>query len=688
MKTTYDWLKDFVEIKIPPALLADRLTMAGLEVTSLERRGGDFIFDFEITSNRPDLLSTVGIAQEIAAITSQKLKPLRVKDTKRRTQSAGQISIRIEDKNDCPLYTAKIIKGVKVGPAPAWMRKRLELIGCRSINNVVDITNYILFTWGQPLHAFDLDKVSSHTIVVRRGRSNEAIVTIDGEKRSLGADTLVIADKEQAIAIAGVMGGKDSEVAEGTRNLLLESAVFNPLIIRRARQKLGVQTDSSYRFERSIDFTSVEKASFEAAKLINEIAGGDCVSATSSPAAMARARTKGRTINLNVSKVSGVLGAEIKAQKIKEILGGLRFKVASKSNNNLTVGIPACRRDILLEIDLIEEIARIFGYEHIPVSLPPIKPQQLALASGGQRPLVSLIKNTLIGLGLNEVITYSLIDRDLLDDFNRPDLKFTQILNPLSKEQEILRPTIMPSLVRCVAHNLNQKQNYVAIFEVAKAFPALSPTTPEAKEELVLGIALCGEKSMLYETGRIKEKIGILHLKGVLGALFEKLGIKKYNFNLADNRGGSVHLEETRVGLIANLQKNILNNLGIKNKDVVAAEIFLEKISPFVNLKKHFSGLCPYPGILQDISLVIGENIRIKDILSTIKEKAGDLLRETKIVDYYKGAQIPSGCRGLTISCLYLSNLRTLTDAEIKPLHSSVCQALIDKFSAKIRQGN
>ncbi len=668
-----------MEIKIPPQALADKLTMAGLETTSLEERDGDFIFEFEVTSNRPDLLSVVGIAREVAAITG--INPvIPLSRLNRQTgRQVDKLTIDIEDKKDCPLYTARIIKDVKVAPSPDWLRKRLELIGCRSVNNVVDITNYILFTWGEPLHAFDLDSLDSDTIIVRRAKNNEKIITIDGGERALTPDILVIANKQRPVAIAGIMGGKDSEVTEDTRDILLEAAVFNPIVIRRARQKLGVQTDSAYRFERGVDFLTVDRASFEAAKLIGELAGGACVLTKGS----AKLKLKSRAVNLNLSTACGVLGAKVEAQKIKKILSGLGFKVTAKSRNNLIAGVPGYRQDVRSEIDLIEEIARIFGYEHIPVSMPAIRLQQTAIAPDDKRDIVCLIKNVLIGLGLNEVITHSLVDRDLLSEFNLRGVKPVEILNPLSREQEILRPALMPSLVRCIAHNLNQKQSYVNIFEIAETFADAGDAMP--RQELVLGIALCGEKSMLQETGRIKEKMDILHLKGILEVLFERLGAGKYNFNLDNAHQGSVHLENEKVGLIAKLRKDTLADLDIKNKDVVAAEIFLERIFPFVNLKKRFRGLPLYPGILRDISMVIGQDIKIRDILSTIKEKAGDLLHEAEVVDYYKGAQIAPGFRGLTISCLYRSDKRTLTEAEINPLHSSSLSALENKFGAKIR---
>ena len=263
MKVTYNWLKDFVDIKIPPQALADKLTMAGPEVTSIDEREGDSVFEIEVTSNRPDWLSVIGIAREVAAITGKKLK---ISPTARITLPATKgntVEIKIENKKDCPLYSAKIIKEVTVAPSPDWLKNRLELIGLRSVNNIVDITNYILFTYGEPLHAFDLDKLSSAGVSIRRAKKNEKIVTIEGTQNSLDTDILVIADERAPVAIAGIMGGKDTEVTFNTKNILLEAAVFDPVLTRRARRKLGMQTDSSYRFERGINSDLAINASWQ-----------------------------------------------------------------------------------------------------------------------------------------------------------------------------------------------------------------------------------------------------------------------------------------------------------------------------------------------------------------------------------------------------------------------------------------
>ncbi len=729
MKVTYNWLKDFVDIKISPNALADKLTMAGLEVAAIEERDGDFVFEIEITSNRPDWLSVIGLAREIAAITGKKLKldtRYSILDARKSQNRESRIEdrtlkIKIEDRKDCPLYTAKIIRDVRIGPSPDWIRKRLELIGCRGINNVVDITNYILFTWGEPLHAFDLDKlVSPLTISVRRAREGEEIITIDGVKRVLDKNILVIATGDDAktgkpvnaasggtpplgggrqtgkpIAIAGIMGGKDTEVTDATKNILLEAAVFNPITIRRTRQTLGVSTDSSYRFERAVAFETVEPASEQAVSLFNTVTGGNFVLAKKSCVVNAT----NKVVNLNADSVAKILGVGIKAIQMKRILTRLGFKISpvdsKKSSgkklrntkklgvleNIAAVTIPGFRPDVKLEIDLIEEIARIFGFENIPKSLPKLTP---CIDVDDEKGPITIIKNIMAGLGLNEVITYSLIDKGMLKGFESLSPAPIEILNPLSKEQEILRPTLIPSLLKCVAHNLNQKHDKVAIFEIADSFLYLSGAAP--KEEPVLSIALCGINSLLLEQGAVKDRLGILHLKGIIETLFERLGVKGYNFRPTGVENElSVYAGDNKIGIMLMLQDNALSNFGVKNKNVVAAEIYLNKVFAQMDLKKKFSALPVYPGITRDISLVVNEKIKVEDILLTIKENAGHLLREVNVVDYYKGKQILSDSKGLTITCLYRSDERTLNDAEINLIHSSVCEKLTGKFSAKIR---
>ena len=674
MKFTYNWLKDFVEIKITPQALAEKLTMSGLEITSLQAREGDFVFEAEITANRPDCLSVSGIAREVAAITGKKIKWVRSQESG--VRSKGPLVIRIEDKKDCPLYIARIIKKVKVGPSPAWLKKRLELVGCRSINNIVDITNYIQFNWGEPLHAFDLDKLSKGAIIVRRAKNGEKITTIDAEEKALNQDILVIADEKKPIAIAGVMGGKVTEVTEATKNILLEAAVFNPQVVRRSRRTLGIMSESAYRFERGVNLEIVEFASASASRLIEEYAKGRCALS----ARTGSAKTKKGVINLGAEAVNKFLGVNISGAKIKQILDSLGFKVKAKGKFNFIVTTLSYRQDVTGQIDLIEEIARIFGFENIPRSLPLVRPKATGARTKG---LVSLIKNILVGLGLNEVITYSLIDKDLLEGFDLGQAASPiEILNPLSKEQAILRPTLIPSLSRCIAYNLNQKQEYVNIFEVAKVFTA---DKGAPKEELSLGIALSGSKPYLFEGGLVKDEAGPLHLKGILEALFEKLGIRDYKLATENNRQFPIYVGEQKIGLLLSLEKNALDKLDIKNKNVFLLELSLDKLFSYAQIKNKFVELAKYPGIARDISFILKVEVSVKEILEALKIKGGPLLSEIKIVDYYKGKQIPAGYRGLTVSCLYRSQERTLTEAEISPLHEQVRSVLTERFFAQIR---
>ena len=746
MKVTYNWLKDFVEIKISPKALAEKLTMAGLEVASLEEKGQDFVFEIEVTSNRPDWLSVMGIARELAAITNTKLrayslerraysKKVDAKHYPLNAKNSYPLLIRIEDKKDCPLYTAKIIKDVKVRPSPAWLKNRLELLGCRSVNNVVDITNYILFEQGEPLHAFDLDKlvlkfsssqVLSLRIIIRRAKKGEEITTIDGIKRVLNEEILVIASEvselknlrtkeltNRPVAVAGVMCSKDTEVTETTKNILLEAAAFNPIIVRRGRRSLGIQSESSYRFERGVNLEIVDNVSWRAAQFIQELAGGSCVLAKRSE--LTKTKRKRKSITLELSAVNKTLGINIPAPKIKKILNSLEFKTNPvrntkssrkklkisngakiKTKNHFAVEIPAHRSDVTQDVDLIEEIARIYGYEKVPQTLPTLKPQvcvgetrDLPCSSFKEdiiveegRGLVSLIKSILVGLGLNEVITYSLMGKDLLRDCGMEQGSI-EILNPLSKEQEILRPRLIPGLAACTAYNLNQKYDYINIFEVAKVF---SPSIALVQEELRLGIALCGIKSLLFEQGLIKDSVGFLHLKGILEVLFERLGVREYNFNIEDNAFRiAVYVAGQNLGLMAKLEKSVLDKLDIKNKDVFVLELSLDRLLLFINLNKKFSHLPIYPGIFRDISLILKDEILVGDILEAIRKEGRPLLREARVADYYKGKQIPPGFKGLTLSCLYRSDERTLTEAEIKPVHSRICNLLTERFRAQVR---
>ena len=690
MKVTYNWLKDFVNIKIPPQVLAEKLTMAGLEVVALEKTGKDFVLEIEITSNRPDWLSVLGIAREVAAITGEKIKlgagcsvlgtkgkPKNLKPSTKHLAPSTKNLITIEDKKDCPFYTARIIENVKVGPSPKWLSKRLESIGCRSVNNIVDIANYVLFELGQPLHVFDLDKLSQKEIRVRRAKADEKIITIDGHTKILGPEILVIADRHKSAAIAGIMGGKETEVTLKTRNILLEGAVFNPLLVRRAKQKLGLQSESAYRFERGVDLEMASYASWAAGELILKLAFGK----PSGFSSLGAPKVIRPLINLDVVYLNKVLGTAISVLKVKEILNNLGLRVKTKTRNILTVGVPSFRQDLKLPVDLVEEVARIYGYGKIPQTLPAVKPGQKV---SDKKDLICNIKNSLSGLGLFEAITYSLVDRDLLKKSGlNIDAGLIEILNPLSKEQEVLRPALFPSLIRALAYNLDQQQERVRIFEIANVF---SGQVNAVAQEPLLGIALCGANTFFTQQGLAREEITLLHLKGILEALFNRLGVEGFEFSRQEDNKIGIMINQKQAGFMLDLSPRILGAFDIKNRQVVLAQVNLEKLFSGINLGKKFLAIPKYPAIIRDISLVINEDIPVKGLLLAIEAKGAPLLVQAKIVDYYQGKQIPAGFKGLTISCVYRMDSRTLTEEEITPAHNDICSLLKERFGIELRK--
>lgn len=673
MKFTYNWLKDFVEVNLAAKDLADKLTMAGIEVVSLEKKDSDWVFEVEITSNRADLLGVMGIAREVSAITNSKLKDLKFKI--KNLKSKNLLEIKIQDIKDCPLYSARIIKEVKVGPSPTWLKKRLELVGCRSINNIVDITNYILFSLGQPLHAFDLDKIKDNLIFIRRAKEGEKIITIDGKEKNLNPKIIVIADREKPIAIAGIMGAKDSEVTQTTKNILLESAKFDPLLIRRARQSLGLSTESSYRFERDIDINNVKIASDWAVYLIEKIAKGSLVEEKT--AGFFQKRRK--IITFSFTKANKLLGTELKNKEMENILKRLSFKIEKKSKDKLEVLVPSFRKDINEEIDLIEEIARLEGYERIPLSFAPIKPQ---LESDFKQKVILEIKNILISQGGYEVINYSLIGSQDLASLNLESGSIIKIVNPLSNLYQFLRPTLLVGLLNNISKNILIRED-ICIFEIGKIF--------RENEELFLGIGMCGERTFLTEAGKIQVEFSIFHLKGILELILSRLGIKDFDFIQKDypffvkNKGMALEIGGENVGYLGEVSLDICNRFDIKNKAVFLAELNLEKLINFVNLKKRFVPLPLYPGVRRDISIAVREDIPIKEILKKIKEKKLPLLKELWIVDFYRGEKIPLGFKGITLGCLYLSQTHTLTDEEVNSSHNQLCEFLKEEFSAQIR---
>ncbi len=448
MKISYLWLKEFVDVDVSPRQLADDLSMVGVVAEGLEQAGADSILDLEIASNRPDCLSHFGVAREVATRYHKALRPVTTSVQESTEAAASQISVTIESPALCARYCARVIRNVKVAPSPVWLAQRLESLAVRSINNVVDVTNYVLLELGHPLHAFDLSRVQGRQIIVREARPQEKLLTLDGETRELGTGMLVIADRDRALALAGVMGGAESEIGFTSNDVLLESAWFNPISIRRTAKALGLHTEASHRFERGADVEAAVAAINRAAVLIQQLAGGEILSGVVD--AYPRPTPRPR-IALRRSRILQVMGTEIDESSIERILGALNFEVVERDASGWQVQLPASRLDVEREIDLIEEIARHYGYDKFASTLPP-------WTGGSKRSADSIkertLKTSLLGLGYAESLTYAFVAA--LENEKFSSVSPVRIRNPLSLETEVMRTSLVPGLIASLLRNYHR----------------------------------------------------------------------------------------------------------------------------------------------------------------------------------------------------------------------------------------
>ena len=680
MKISFNWLKDYVDTKLKPKELADKLTMAGTEVTSTVNIGGDTILEMEVTSNRPDCLSLIGIAREVAAITGKKLKIPKIKNSKTRSRKGLKpSSIQIQDKKGCLRYIGILIKDVEVKGSPDWLKKRLEALGLRPVNNIVDITNFCLLEWGQPLHAFDFDKLLNNKIIVRRAKKDEKIITIDGEVRSLDPEILVIADSQKPVAIAGVMGGTNTEVTNNTKNILIESAYFDPITIRHAARKLGLSSESSYRFERTVDVEGVELAALRAADLISKLAKGKFVNKLN---IQTKNLKQDRRIKLDTERLNSILGIQITAAQIKTIFSRLGFNVTKAKKQSMEVRVPSFRQDVGRAEDLIEEAARIFGYQNIPLTLPSIKPFQIQPQLLSE--LKDILRKDLIAHRLNEIMSYSLISKGQLKKCNLDSLDAIEVANPLSREQEILRPTSVTGLLSCIDYNLSRNIENIKIFELSNIFE-------KAEEISVLSIAVTGAKHVDWKR-KIEDNFTFFDLKGIIESLVERLGIDDYVFiqkNLSlfnDGHSVTLNIRDKEIGFLGKISREVLDSWDIKKDNIFVAQINLDRLLEFVDLDKKFRPLALHPSIKRDISFLIRQDSSSDDIMQIIRKEAGVFLKDIRLIDFYQGQQIPSNFKSLTYSLEYQADDRTLKDDEINVIQERIIQALESQLEVRVRR--
>lgn len=655
----------------------------------------DVIFELDITPNRPDCLSLIGIAREVAVITGGKLKmpAIEINETSKYAHEA--VEVEIVDGELCPRYGARVITDVTIGPSPLWLQRKLLKAGMRPINNVVDVTNYVMLELGQPLHAFDFEKIKGKKVIVRRARKDEVLLTLDNFLRKLDEEMLVIADTKEPIALAGVMGGAYSEVSENTKTILLESANFNPVSIMRTSRKLGLLSESSNRFEKGVDPNGAIRALARAAQLIIETAGGAILK---DPVDVYPQPIHPRTIRLRPARANNVLGINISDGEMIQILESIELKVSQSSclptgrdtKTQFDVIVPTFRPDLEREIDLIEEIARLYGFDKIPSTLPASREKRGSLSF--EQKISRQIKDFLIAAGLNEVITYNFIDPVVLDKLRLPDdnplRKVIKLKNPLSEEQSIMRTSLIPGLLQVIQHNVNRGEYNVRIFEIGRTF-FLDNHKILPKETVTISGALTGtwEGRQWYKT---EEALDFFDVKGLISHLLESLGIKDWLVTQAihpifhPGRCAEVIANNQVIGIFGEIHPDIQIAYDLPER-VVVFELEEKKLISLANLIRSFTMLPKYPGITLDLAVVVDKKVSTEEVEKIITQWGTALLKKIELFDLYAGKQVLPGKKSLAYSLTYRADDRTLTSEEVSKIHDRVIKKLKEELKAEIR---
>lgn len=646
----------------------------------------DEILELELTPNRGDCQAVINIAREVKAITGAELHLPDAAVVEEDDPAEDYVNVRIEATDLCRRYACRIVRNIKLGQSPLWMQHRLLSAGVRPINNIVDVTNYVMLEFGQPLHAFDFDKLEGSRIIVRRGRPEEKMVSLDGVTRELDPEMLVIADQAEAVALAGVMGGLASEVTETTRTILLESAWFEPLNVRRTAVRQGMHTEASRRFEKGINPEGVLPALNRAAQLIQQLGAGEIAAGIVDVYVRPDAQ---RTIRLRTARANKILGTKLSREEIQEILTRLDFPCELCSQDGLLVTVPSYRVDVFEEIDLIEEVARLYGYDQIPVTYPvgELVQNRVSLPS-----IRDQVINAASGFGLDEVLTYSFTGESAFDKLRIPQdsplRSVLKIQNPLRDEQGVMRTTLLPGLMDAVMYNYNRKLTDLGLFEVGSVFIPRDPDQiPE--ERLHLGISACGETEASWrEMGKERD---YYYVKGVTEGIFERLGMKNLIFQqytdfpvLHPGRSARILYGKEELGYLGELHPDVLANYDIPLR-VVVCEVDLEKALPFSSQQLLFQPIPRYPGINRDLALVVPAAIPADQVQEIIFKAGGEMLKKCRLFDVYYGNQVPEGYRSLAYSLLYQSPDRTLTDEEVAGVHNGIVDVLAKEIGAHLR---
>ncbi len=661
-----------------------------LEITGLS----DTLFEVDLTPNRPDCASVIGIAREVAGITKKNLT-VPFKSTTLQENSSS-FSVSVEDPDLCPRYAARLIKGITVGPSPWWMRKRLLSVGMRPINNIVDITNLVMMEYGQPLHAFDYDCIADKQIIVRTARDHERqFTTLDNTVRAIDPETLMICDSNGPVAVAGVMGGLDSEVTEDTTNVLLESACFNPVSIRRTARNLNLPSEASFRFERGVDPGGTLDAMERAVTLMCEIAGG-----TAEPGGIdvRDGLTAPPVLMLRIPRTAELLGVSLTAGQVKELLESIEIPCEIVDDDTLRVFVPTFRVDLEREVDLVEEVARLIGYNEIPVSLPAVDlsyPEQ-----DQERVKRNRVNAFMTSVGFSEAINYSFYSSEYSNflELSEHDRRRRQvkILNPLSEDQDVMRTSLLPGLLDNVRRNVNFQQLSCRLFEIGKVFfPSAVDSLPD--EPSRIAAVLCGQREGSHVPFHCKDdQVDIYDAKGAVEALLQEMRLSgrlrlipaavdsvepfaeaSYALNLTK--------DDEAIGTIGKLKSHILKKFGIK-KEVYYLDLDFTALCDLASEPKSFTALPVFPSVKRDIALVVPMSAPSGDLVTAVLQSGEKLVEHCDVFDVYQGDKIESGFKSVALSITYRSQTKTLTEKNVEKAHNKLVKLLAGTFSGSFRE--
>jgi phenylalanyl-tRNA synthetase beta chain len=650
----------------------------------------DVLLEVNVTPNRPDALSHVGIARELAALLGQVVRLPAPALAEKGAPASDAVKVRIEAPEKCARYAARVIEGVTIGPSPLWLARRLESCGVRSISNVVDATNFALLELGHPLHAFDLDKVAGREIVVRTARPGEKIVTLDGKERALEPDDLLIADRDRGSALAGVMGGGDSEISAGTTRVLLESAWFQPSTIRRTSRRQGLKTEASYRFERGADAGMVIPALDRCAALIAELAGGTVrpgiVDAHPRP-------VKAPEVRLRWHRPAEVLGMDVARDDARRILGGLGFAERASDADGAVFQVPSWRVDVSIEEDLVEEIVRTKGYDAIPETLPANAVQTPTEPADAQ--VVARIRAALEKAGFAEAVNFSFVSSSELEPFGQhvPTADGNgralgiALKNPISADLAVMRTSLVPSLLRNAAHNLRQRVADLRLYEIARTYGTNpDPDAPTAEPVQVSGVLL-GRRSPAGWTAAA-EDLDFYDAKAAVGAVLEELGVQAVLWEpngaawLHPRHSARLLAGETPLGVVGELHPRVAQTFELP-RGALAFELHLDALVRAARLVPQYRPIPRLPAVLRDLAVVVGDAVQAATVEALVREEP--LVEAVTLFDVYKGAPLPAGKKNLALAITYRAPDRTLTDGEADDAHARIVKRLVATVGAELR---